>query len=267
MQHRDGRRRRQAAASRPAGLVRGGGAATAVAATEEGWLAALTTEDGSASGRAPRRAEIWGSPDGAWEPVVVVDADGSWLDGCVGSHDGVLVFGSDGAASRSWASTDLSGFTEVDTLRPGLHREAAVAVSGGYAAGGHVRTEEHVGPVLWLSPDGKEWTGSRYRSRRPTPPPPWSRPSATTGSCCTPGCCGRGACRTSPPCSTTSWTNECSDRRRPRRSIGKNCAVGAQGAGGGAGKNCTVGAEGGGLLTLPIDRRPLHISCRGAGRR
>lgn len=109
-----------------------------------------------AEGRA--RATAWRQVDGVWEPSVLGDTAGSWLDACVGTEDGVMVFGSDGAASGSWESADLSTFTGVDTLEEGQYRDVVVEVPGGYAAAGRARTEDFVGPVLWLSPDAREWT-------------------------------------------------------------------------------------------------------------
>ncbi|MCM3661366.1 hypothetical protein M3148_10270 [Georgenia satyanarayanai] len=105
------------------------------------------------------RATAWRWADDAWAPSVLADAiAGSRLDSCVSDDDGVMVFGSDGAASRSWTSADLSTFSGVHALGEGLHRGAVVPLADGYAAGGTVRTETYVGPVLWLSADAREWS-------------------------------------------------------------------------------------------------------------
>lgn len=104
------------------------------------------------------RATAWRQVDGAWAPSVLADTTGSWLSSCVGDDDGVTFLGTDGAASRSWRSTDLSTFSGVDALGAGLHRGEVVPVAEGYAAGGTVRTETYVGPALWLSAAGREWS-------------------------------------------------------------------------------------------------------------
>lgn len=121
--------------------------------TPSGALAVGTMEDSDGDSR----ATAWARRGGVWEPTVVVDSPRSFLSGCVRTEDGVLVFGSDGSASRSWEATGSSTFVDVDALAHGLHRADVVMVPGGYAAGGHVRTPEHVGPVLWLSPDARAW--------------------------------------------------------------------------------------------------------------
>lgn len=107
------------------------------------------------------RATAWHQVDGAWKPAVLADTTSSSMRTCFGTEDGVLLFGSDGDASRSWRSSDLATFTSVDRLDEGLHRATVVEVPGGYAAGGTARTEDYVGPVLWLSADSAEWTWVR----------------------------------------------------------------------------------------------------------
>jgi len=104
------------------------------------------------------RATAWRRVDGAWAPSVLADTTESWLLSCLGDDDGVTLFGTDGAASRSWRSTDLSTFSGVDALGEGLHRTAVVPLADGYAAGGTVRAEGYVGPVLWLSADARQWS-------------------------------------------------------------------------------------------------------------
>ncbi|WP_413452487.1 hypothetical protein AA0Y32_10520 [Georgenia phoenicis] len=104
------------------------------------------------------RATAWREVDGAWAPSSLPDTTGSWFGDCVGQDGAVTIFGGDGVVSRSWRSTDLTTFEDLDALDEGLHRSAVVAVTGGWAAGGTARTETYVGPVLWLSADARDWS-------------------------------------------------------------------------------------------------------------
>lgn len=68
-------------------------------------------------------ATAWRRLVGVWEPSVLADTTSSWLSARVGTENGVMLFDTDGAASKA---SDLFTFASVDTLEEGMTPRAAM---------------------------------------------------------------------------------------------------------------------------------------------
>ncbi len=131
---------------------------TSVAEGPQGWLAA-----GSAQVNGTVEPVAYQSADGVtWTPLPALTTqagDGAQFLGVAAGPGGYLVVGRTGsgsdAAAALWWSGDLESWVNGDSGNAGSVAAAAVPVGNGFAAVG----SELSCPALWISPDGKRWTG------------------------------------------------------------------------------------------------------------
>lgn len=105
------------------------------------------------------RLAAWTFAGGSWARVDLGNlADGyGYAETCASGDDGVVVSGWLGGRSSLFSVTD-DGWERTFSAGRGDQLSEPTAVPGGFAASGIWNDDTHSQPVVWLSPDGVDWT-------------------------------------------------------------------------------------------------------------
>lgn len=110
-------------------------------------------------------AAAWSSA-GGWGPLAVDEAPSrSSFGSCVSTDTGVVTVLTAPGATQVWRSDDGGAFTFGADLGAGSEIASLTRVDGTIVGVGARAGGEYDGPVLWLSPDGTEWSWVPLPSR------------------------------------------------------------------------------------------------------
>ncbi len=105
-------------------------------------------------------AAMWRIDGDTTEPVdhAIGSTTPAWFGGCRTADGTTFVHGWVSGVAVLWRITDDDVLEQVLTAPVGATFDPPVPAAGGWAAWGTVDDDDGTGPVVWWSPDGREWT-------------------------------------------------------------------------------------------------------------